>query len=51
MVWVFAVVVDGLIAVIAELFLSYQKRAADIRLKQDPVRANIRDTGASTGDA
>ena len=51
MVWVLAVIVVGLIAVLVELFLSYQNRAADIRLKQDPVRANIQDTGASTGDA
>ena len=42
MVWVLAVVVVGLIAVIAELFLSYQKRASDIRLKQDPIRSKIR---------
>jgi hypothetical protein len=42
MVWVLAVIVVGLIAVIAELFLSYQKRPADLRLKQDPIRAKIR---------
>ncbi len=42
MVWVLGVIVVGLIAVIAELFLSYQKRAADLRLKQDPIRAKIR---------
>ena len=42
MVWVLAVIVVGLIAVIAELFLSYQKRAQDLRLKQDPIRHRIR---------
>ena len=43
MVWVLAVIVVGLIAVLAELFLSYQKRANDLRLKQDPIRARIRE--------
>ena len=42
MVWVLAVIVVGLIAVIAELFLTYQKRAHDLRLKQDPIRHKIR---------
>lgn len=42
MIWVFAVVVVGLIAVLAELLLSYQKRAHDLRLKQDPLRRRIR---------
>lgn len=41
MVWVLGVIVLGLIVVIAELFLSYQKRATDLRLKQDPIRAKI----------
>lgn len=43
MVWVLAVIVVGLIAVIAELFLSYQKRATDLRLRQDPIRSRIRE--------
>lgn len=42
MIWVFAIVVIGLIAVLAELLLSYQKRAHDLRLKQEPVRRRIR---------
>lgn len=42
MIWVFAVVVVGLIAVLAELLLSYQKRAHDLRVKQDPLRRRIR---------
>ena len=42
MIWVLAVVVVGLIAVLAELLLSYQKRAHDLRSKQDPLRRQIR---------
>ena len=42
MIWVFAVVVIGLIAVLAELLLSYQKRAHELRATQDPVRRRIR---------
>ena len=42
MIWVLAVVVVGLIAVLAELLLSYQKRAHDLRSKQDPLRRRIR---------
>ena len=42
MIWVLAVVVIGLIAVLAELLLSYQKRAHDLRSKQEPLRRRIR---------
>ncbi|MBT3343224.1 MAG: hypothetical protein HN712_06885 [Gemmatimonadetes bacterium] len=42
MIWVLAVVVVGLIAVLAELLLSYQKRAHDLRTKQNPLRRRIR---------
>ncbi len=42
LIWVLAVVVVGLIAVLAELLLSYQKRAHDLRSKQDPLRRKIR---------
>ena len=42
MIWVLAVVVVGLIVVLAELLLNYQKRAHDLRTKQDPLRRRIR---------
>lgn len=51
MIWVFAVVVVGLIAVLAELLLSYQKRAQELRLKQDPLRRRIRDHAKAMQDA
>lgn len=51
MIWVFAVVVVGLIAVLAELLLSYQKRAHELRLKQDPVRRRIRAHGKAMQEA
>lgn len=41
MIWILAIVVVGLIAVLAEMFLSYQKRASDLRLAQDPLRRRI----------
>lgn len=42
MIWILAVVVIGMIAVLAELLLTYQKRAQDLRFKQDPIRSGIR---------
>jgi len=42
MIWVLAVIVGGLIVVLAELLLHYQKRAQNLRLKQDPIRRRIR---------
>jgi len=50
-IWVFAVVVVGLIAVLAELLLSYQKRASDLRTKQDPFRRRIRAHATAMQDA
>lgn len=41
MIWVLAVIVVGLIAVLAELLLLYQKRANKLRQKQSPVRRRI----------
>lgn len=41
MIWVLAVIVVGLIAVLAELLLHFQKGAHQLRLKQDPVRRRI----------
>ncbi|MFH1566895.1 MAG: hypothetical protein ABIL09_02775 [Gemmatimonadota bacterium] len=42
MIWVIAVVVVGLIVVLAELLLHYQKMSHDLRTKQDPYRRRIR---------
>jgi len=42
MIWVLAVVVVGLIAVLAELLLSFQKKADDLRQIQNPIRRRIR---------
>jgi hypothetical protein len=50
-IWVFVVVVVGLIAVLAELLLSYQKRAHDLRLKQEPLRRHIRAHAKAMQDA
>jgi len=43
MIWVLVVIVVGLVAVLAELLLLFQKRAQELRLKQDPVRRRIRE--------
>ena len=43
MIWVLAVVVVGLIAVLAELLLSFQKKADDLRHIQNPIRRRIRE--------
>ncbi len=51
MIWVFAVVVVGLIAVLAELLLSYQKRAHELRLLQEPLRRRIRGHAKAMQDA
>lgn len=51
MIWVLAVVVVGLIAVLAELLLSYQKRANDLRSKQEPVRRRIREHNRAMQEA
>jgi chromosome segregation ATPase len=50
-IWVLAVVVVGLIAVLAELLLSYQKRANDLRSKQEPVRRRIREHNRAMQEA
>lgn len=42
MIWVLAVIVVGLMVVIAELLLTYQKRAHDLRKRQEPLRRRIR---------
>ena len=51
MIWFLAVVVVGLIAVLAELLLSYQKRAHELRLLQDPLRRRIRGHTKAMQDA
>ena len=42
MIWVLAVVVVGLIAVLAELLLGFQKKADDLRQIQNPIKHRIR---------
>ena len=42
MIWVVAVVVVGLIAVLAELMLSFQKKADELRQIQSPIKRRIR---------
>ena len=42
MVWILAIIVVGLFVVIAELLLAYQKRAHDLRERQEPLRRRIR---------
>ena len=43
MIWVFAVVVVGLVTVIVQLLMVYQKRAHDLHMRQQPIRAHIRE--------
>ena len=50
MIWVIAVVVV-LIVVLAELLLSYQKRASELQVKQDPFRRRVRAHAASMQEA
>ena len=42
MIWIIAIVVVGLIAVLAELLLSYQKKSDELRALQVPIRRRIR---------
>ena len=42
MIWIVAIVILCCIVVLAQLLLSYQKRAHDLRLKQEPLRRRIR---------
>lgn len=42
MTWILAVIVVGLIAVLAEMVLVYQRRAYDLRMKQEPMRRRLR---------
>jgi len=43
MIWIFAIVAVILITVIVELLMVYQKRAHDLRMRQEPMRRHIRD--------
>ena len=47
MIWVIAVVV----VVLAELLPSYQKRASELQVKQDPFRRRVRAHAASMQEA
>jgi len=42
-IYIVAVVLLGLIVVLAQLLLVYQKRAHDLRMKMEPIRRRIRD--------
>lgn len=42
MIWIAAVVLLGLIVVLAQLLLVYQKGAHDLRMKMEPIRRRIR---------
>lgn len=42
MIWILAVIVVGLIAVLAEMVLVYQRRAYDLHIKQEPLRRRVR---------
>lgn len=41
MIWILVVVVVGMVVVLAQLLLSYQKRAVRLRIAQNPVRKQI----------
>lgn len=43
MVWIFSVVAVALVAIIVELLLLYQKRAHELRLRQEPLRRRVRE--------
>ena len=43
MIYIVAVVLLGLIVVLAQLLLVYQKRSHDLRMKMEPIRRRIRD--------
>jgi hypothetical protein len=43
MIWVFAIVTVILLTVIVELLMVYQKRAHDLRMRQEPMRRHIRE--------
>jgi hypothetical protein len=42
MIWIFSVVCVSLVVVLIQLLMTYQKRAHDLRMKQEPVRRLIR---------
>ena len=43
MVWIFAVVAVALVTIIVELLIVYQKKALDLRMRQEPLRRRIRE--------
>jgi beta-lactamase regulating signal transducer with metallopeptidase domain len=43
MIWIFAVVAVAVVAIIVQLLLVYQKRAHELRLRQEPIRRHIRE--------
>ena len=42
MVWIFSTLCVGLVIVLIQLLMTYQKRAYDLRMKQEPLRRRIR---------
>jgi len=42
-IWIASVVLLGLVVVLAQLLLVYQKRAHDLRMKMEPIRRRIRN--------
>ncbi|MFH1570066.1 MAG: hypothetical protein ABIL09_18890 [Gemmatimonadota bacterium] len=50
MLWILVVVLLGLLVVMAQLLLVYQKRAHELRLKMEPIRRRIRDHRQTMGE-
>ena len=42
MIWIFSTLCVGLVIVLIQLLMTYQKRAYDLRMKQEPLRRRIR---------
>ena len=42
MIWIFAIVAVVLVTIIVELMLVYQKRAHELRMRQEPLRRRVR---------
>ena len=42
-IWIFGIVAIGLVAILIQMLLVYQKKAYDLRMRQAPVRKKIRE--------
>ena len=49
-IWIVAVVLLGLIVVLAQMLLIYQKRSHELRLKMEPIRRRIHDHRSTTAE-